>query len=528
MTKINWITVAWIILGAYIFRYYYNYFTRTNPLPGPIPFPIVGNLLQLGLDASEVAKYLDSKYGIICEVYFGSQRSIFVSGLEPMEKIYSTSTSVKNNGFMYRIPPNEGFSELGLDRNGVMFNRNLKDWNINRRILSQTLMSPRFLKDIIKLIERNCDELFQYWDLFRVAAHDNRTVIEIPKWLTVFTNDMIIETTMSKKSYAKASYFNSVSDKKLDIPQHLLKKSGDFLKNHQDSLKGGMFIMNMPGYLRRSIFKYFNKLCVDLVYWVENEIDIRVKERRQEIEAMPVEKELPSDLLTLLITTNTSRDQNKIRLGDSYEPLTDISIRKIILELIFGGTDSSTASLSFILIYLCKHPKVKDRLIKEIEQVYGVTSTPTITLESLDKLRYCEAVIQETARICPAGEIFFRTSSDKVDLCGYTFEPETIFWTNFYSLHHNENYWVEPEIFKPERFLDNESKRPKAFFQFGGGVRHCPGRFLVMAQLRTFLVRFFSRYDIESTVPNQPIIKYFAAGITCCKKFDAYIRPKKN
>ncbi|CAG8492943.1 2721_t:CDS:2 [Funneliformis caledonium] len=518
MTTMDWITVSSMVIGAYVLRYYYNYFTRKNPLPGPIPFPFVGNLLQLGLDIPKVARHLDLKYGNISEAYFGSQRSIFVSGLDCVEKICSPNTSIKDNSFMYRIPPNEGFYEIGLERNGVVFNRDLKDWSINRRMLTQTLMSTGFLRGTIQLVEKNCDELFQYWDLLGVSANDNRTVIELPKWMKAFSNDLIIETILSKKSYAKANYLNRITDnKKLDIPQNLLKQSGEIIDNLSASLKGGMFIMNVPGYIRRSIFKYFNNKIIGLFYEVEEVFDKRVKERRQEIEAMPVETELPWDLLTLMITTNTSRDQNKVRLG---EPLSDISIRKIIMELIVAGTYNIMSSISFVLAYLCNHPNVKDRLIEEIEQVYGVNSSPTITFESLDKLRYCEAVIHETARISPTNEVFFRTSSNQVELCGYTFEPDTLFWTNFYSLHHNENYWVEPEVFNPDRFLNNNLEKPKAFYQFGGGVRHCPGRFLVMVQHKIFLVRLFSKYDIESTIPNQPIIKGFMGGIITCEKFD--------
>ncbi|CAG8700885.1 13365_t:CDS:2, partial [Funneliformis mosseae] len=312
----------------------------------------------------------------------------------------------------------------------------LKDWSINRRLLTQTLMSTGFLRGTIQLVEKNCDELFQYWDLLGVSANDNRTVIELPKWMKAFSNDLIIETILSKKSYAKANYLNRITDnKKLDIPQNLLKQSGEIIDNLSASLKGGMFIMNVPGYIRRSIFKYFNNKIIGLFYEVEEVFDKRVKERRQEIEAMPVETELPWDLLTLMITTNTSRDQNKVRLG---EPLSDISIRKIIMELIVAGTYNIMSSISFVLAYLCNHPNVKDRLIEEIEQVYGVNSSPTITFESLDKLRYCEAVIHETARISPTNEVFFRTSSNQVELCGYTFEPDTLFWTNFYKTRANE------------------------------------------------------------------------------------------
>jgi cytochrome P450 len=107
------------------------------------------------------------------------------------------------------------------------------------------------------------------------------------------------------------------------------------------------------------------------------------------------------------------------------------------------------------LAYLCKYPEVKERLIQEIEQVYGVTCTPFITHESLDKLNYCEAVIHETARISSTFELFWRTTNGEAELGGYSLDPDTLIFTNFYSVNNNKNYWDKPEIFNPDRFIFN-------------------------------------------------------------------------
>ena len=102
-------------------------------------------------------------------------------------------------------------------------------------------------------------------------------------------------------------------------------------------------------------------------------------------------------------------------------------------------------------------------------------------------------------------------TNGEAELGGYSLDPDTLIFTNFYSVNNNKNYWDKPEIFNPDRFLINDMKKPRAFFQFGGGARTCPGRYLAMVELKTFLIRFFAKYDIESTIPNQPIIKAFAS-----------------
>src|SRR3954468_12662880 len=77
------------LIIAYIFKFYYSWYTRENPIPGPIPLPLIGNLHQIGRDLGKEAIKLQKKYGDIFEVMFGSTRIIFISRAELMEKICS-------------------------------------------------------------------------------------------------------------------------------------------------------------------------------------------------------------------------------------------------------------------------------------------------------------------------------------------------------------------------------------------------------------------------------------------------------
>jgi cytochrome P450 len=42
---------------------------------------------------------------------------------------------------------------------------------------------------------------------------------------------------------------------------------------------------------------------------------------------------------------------------------------------------------------------------------------------------------------------------------------------NLYGLHRDKQYWVDPEVFRPERFLDSQGnvKREEALIPFGIG-----------------------------------------------------------
>jgi len=84
----------------------------------------------------------------------------------------------------------------------------------------------------------------------------------------------------------------------------------------------------------------------------------------------------------------------------------------------------------------------------------------------------------------------------------------TIVLINQYFILHDPNYWPEPEVFKPERFLEDGcylSQRPQAFMPFGIGQRKCLGEKLAMSNLFLMLVRFLQMTkEYQISLPEGP------------------------
>ena len=62
------------------------------------------------------------------------------------------------------------------------------------------------------------------------------------------------------------------------------------------------------------------------------------------------------------------------------------------------------------------------------------------------------------------------TNRDTV-LCGYAIPKDAIVIANLYSAHIDPKYWPNPEMFKPERFLDVNGQliRKDGLVPFGAG-----------------------------------------------------------
>src|SRR6266498_5387698 len=136
---IIFLTSSFITL--YILYFYYNYFTRENPLGGPFPIPIFGSIYSSSF--SEFLETLPQKYGEICEIYLPvlNDRIIVVNSIEHANEFSSTSTK---SPFLMRIINKEGLRDLNYEE-GILFNNNLPDWHIQRQYFMKVIINNEFL-----------------------------------------------------------------------------------------------------------------------------------------------------------------------------------------------------------------------------------------------------------------------------------------------------------------------------------------------------------------------------------------------
>ncbi|XP_034274535.1 vitamin D 25-hydroxylase [Pantherophis guttatus] len=175
-------------------------------------------------------------------------------------------------------------------------------------------------------------------------------------------------------------------------------------------------------------------------------------------------------------------------------------------ELIIAGTETTTNVLRWAVLFMALYPNIQGQVHKEIDLVIGPNKTAC--LEDKCKMPYTEAVLHEILRFCnivPLG-IFHATSKDTV-VRGYSIPQGTTVITNLYSVHFDEKYWNNPEMFCPERFLDNSGQfvKKEAFIPFSLGRRHCLGEQLARMEMFLFFTALLQRFHLHfpsALVPN--------------------------
>ncbi|CAG8712699.1 3485_t:CDS:2, partial [Dentiscutata heterogama] len=179
-----------------------------NPLPGPFPWmPLLGNTLEL-LKYKNIAEYLkevQSKYGDFCEIHIGFKRLLIISNGDVAHPIHTSSVTLSRK-FLYRDLKNPGLEEMGIENSGIVFNRNLDEWKINREFVERIVRSRNFLRMITGKTYEMATDLFRLWD---ILINDQRE-IDLSKWLEKLSGDIAVKTTTGLPGYSVHTFFNSL------------------------------------------------------------------------------------------------------------------------------------------------------------------------------------------------------------------------------------------------------------------------------------------------------------------------------
>ena len=112
------------------------------------------------------------------------------------------------------------------------------------------------------------------------------------------------------------------------------------------------------------------------------------------------------------------------------------------------------------------------------------------------KLKYVEAVINETMRLDPVIPNFGRTLTRPLKIAGRDLPAGVTIAPCIYLVHRRPELWPNPEQFNPDRFLESRQS-PYTFFPFGGGARRCLGAAFATYQMKIVIAEILSRVELK-------------------------------
>jgi len=204
----------------------------------------------------------------------------------------------------------------------------------------------------------------------------------------------------------------------------------------------------------------------------------------------------------------TERERNGKKYGDFIDRL--IEMKQTILKngiisedqlsaqgMIFflAGFETTAHSMGSLCYHLAKNPEEYQKLEEEIDSVDNFSH------ETIGDLPYLEACCKEAMRLIPAVARNDRKCTKDWEYKGYKIKKGTDIGVMNYVVHHDPDYFPEPELFKPERFLKENAGniKPCSFLSFGSGPRACIGERFAMMEMKLAMAKLLTNFHIEAT-----------------------------
>ncbi|THH30213.1 hypothetical protein EUX98_g3986 [Antrodiella citrinella] len=199
-----------------------------------------------------------------------------------------------------------------------------------------------------------------------------------------------------------------------------------------------------------------------------------------------------------------------------------------------AGVGTTTAAADILLMAMLNYPECLQKAQEELDRVVGPHRLPDFTDEKT--LPYCQACIKEAQRwytLAPTGVPHAVLQDDEYE--GMFIPKGTTIYSNLYAIFRDPEMFPEPEVYRPERFLNTDDPRFNNFLlQFGFGRRICPGMHVASASLFLIFTRLLWAFNITPKKDDmgKPIIPDFNVGETSLIRsplpFGIVLEPRRN
>ncbi|KAH8277873.1 hypothetical protein KR018_009446, partial [Drosophila ironensis] len=212
-----------------------------------------------------------------------------------------------------------------------------------------------------------------------------------------------------------------------------------------------------------------------------------------------------NDFMDMLIDMKRNNDNGKQQDGLTFN---EIAAQAFIFFL--AGFETSSTTMGFSLYELAFHQDVQDKLRSEIDSVF-TKNNGKLTYDSMREMTYLEKVVDESMRKRPVVGHLIRVATQRYEHSNpkYYIEPGTGVIVPTLAIHHDPEFYPEPEKFIPERFDEDQVQQrpPCTFLPFGDGPRNCIGlrfgRMQVMVGMSLLIHNF--KFEVHPTKTQVPL-----------------------
>ncbi|XP_059053172.1 cytochrome P450 6B2-like [Achroia grisella] len=471
----------------------FDYWKKWN-IPYSKPLPFVGNYGEyiclrkfMGLVAQEICqKYPKAPY---VGAFFGCKPTLMVQDPDVIKLIMAKDFYYFNS----REIADYAHKEL-ITRN--LFFSYGDRWKLLRQNLTPLFSSAK-IKNMFYLIEK-CAHEFE--NLLDYECQQNN-VIKVRALMSRFTMDCIGECIFGVET--RTMERNSENNPFTIMGELIFKDTNyrgfkQIARSAWPSVFYGIGLKNFPD----DIVSFFHKLMTDVFAGRQ----YKPTSRNDFVDLILNLKQ--KNYITGDGIKNSKGDQTKIS-----QKVDDDFLVSQCIGIFAAGYETSATTLHYTLYEFAKNEEIQNRAIQEIDE-YLKRNNNKIGYGCTTELPFLEACIDETLRLYPVLSVITREVVEKYTLpCGAVLDKGVRVHIPVYHMHHNPEYFENPEEYKPDRFLGDAKRdiRQYAYLPFGEGPRICIGMRFSRMQIIPGIITVLKKYSVRLT-EDTPLKLEFGAN----------------
>ncbi|CAH1243935.1 CYP1A1 [Branchiostoma lanceolatum] len=425
---------------------------RRRMPPGPFFWPIIGNRSLFRGQYYMTFVELGKKYGDVFSLKIGMSDVVVLNSLEVIRE----ALVKKGNDFAGRAPGAIGdlMSEGGKN---IVAGDFTPTWKLQRKLFHGAVRAYALGHTLEDKVQGALNDV-----IAEFSSMEGRPV-NIDDHIFKLCCNIVCSATFGHRYEMEDENFQS-----------LMRFHKEFNKNVAKGMLGDIYpaLAFLPTPTKTVLTKLYNKF-----------LDNTKRELDQHVKTFD-----PDNLRDITDHFIKLQKEAKEEGHEDIKSLTDTHFRQTIHEIFGVAMDTTMDTMHWSVLLLAAHPEVQEKLAAELDSVVDRDRQPALADRA--SLPYMEATINEILRfssVNPAAEPH-ETTVDTT-LRGYEIPEGTEIIVNLWSVARDPEIWGDPDVFRPERFLDDDGKvlpKPDALMPFSVGRRACPGE--PMARADVFLL----------------------------------------
>ena len=439
---------------------------RYDELPGPRPYPVVGNALQLDRHAShlQMQRWCD-EYGPIYRLRIGPRRVMVIGDHALVARVLRD----RPEGFRRTSALETIWTEMGMQPG--LFAVNGEVWKRQRRMVMAGF-DPAHVKRYFPALQQVAAALARRW---QKAAQQGQT-IDLQADLMRYTVDTIAGLAFGAEV-------------------NTLETEGNVLQHHLDKIfpaLGRRLLSPLPiwRWWRSAADRELERGVAE----VNKAVDGFIAQARARLAADPGRREHPENLLEAM-------------LAAADEPGSGIDDKQVsgnVLTMLLAGEDTTANTIAWMIHLLWRHPAALQRAQAEVRAVVGDPARPT--WDEIAQLDFIEACAHETMRLKPVAPLLVVQALADTTLADVQVPKGMVVTTVMRRDSVSDAHVPRAAAFEPERWLAAgvggaaalAGSARRISMPFGAGPRICPGRYLALLEMKMAMATLLGRFELDS------------------------------